>query len=39
MTKPRILRAVVVVALVAIAIVAFNQFDLLGMLRRLHGQE
>jgi hypothetical protein len=38
MTKSRVLRTLAVVALVAAAIVALNQFDLLGLLRRLHGQ-
>ena len=38
MTKSRVLRTLVVVAVIAVAIVALNQFDLLGALRRLHGQ-
>jgi hypothetical protein len=38
MTKSRVLRTLVVVALVAAAIVVFDQLDLLGLLRRLHGQ-
>jgi hypothetical protein len=38
MTKSRLVRTLVVVALIAAAGVALNQFDLLGLLRRLHGQ-
>lgn len=38
MNKSRILRTLVVLALVAVAVVALYQVDLLGLLRRLHGQ-
>ena len=37
MNKSRILRALVVVALIAVAVAALSQFDLLGALKRLHG--
>lgn len=38
MNKARILRTLVVLALVVAAAVALYQVDLLGLLRRLHGQ-
>ena len=38
MNKSRILRTLAVLALVAAAVFAFYQVDLLGLLRRLHGQ-
>jgi len=38
MNKSRILRTLVVLALVVVAVVALVQVDLLGVLRRLHGQ-
>jgi hypothetical protein len=37
MNKTRLLRTLVIVALIAAAIVALHRFDLLGALRRLHG--
>jgi hypothetical protein len=37
MTKSRLLRTLVIVALIAIVIAAMSQFDLLGALKRLHG--
>ena len=37
MTKTRLLRTLVIVALIAAATAALYQFDLLGALRRLHG--
>ncbi len=37
MNKSRILRTLVVVALIAVVIAAMSQFDLLGALKRLHG--
>jgi len=37
MNKTRILRLLVVLALVAAAVVASSQFDLPGALKRLHG--
>jgi len=37
MNKSRLLRTLVVVAVIAIVIVAASQFDLLGALKRLHG--
>ena len=38
MNKSRLLRTLVVLAIVAVALFALYQVDLLGMLRRLHGQ-
>jgi hypothetical protein len=37
MNKSRLIRALVVVALIAVVIAAMSQFDLLGALKRLHG--
>jgi hypothetical protein len=37
MNKSRLLRTLVVVALIAVVIAAMSQFDLLGALKRLHG--
>jgi hypothetical protein len=37
MNKSRLLRTLVVLAVIVVAIVALRQFDLLGALRRLHG--
>ena len=37
MNKIRLLRTLVIVALIAAVIAALYQFDLLGALRRLHG--
>jgi hypothetical protein len=38
MNKSRLLRTLVVLAIVAVALFALYQVDLLGTLRRLHGQ-
>ena len=37
MNKNRLLRTLIILVLVAAAIAALYQFDLLGALRRLHG--
>ena len=37
MNKSRLLRTLVVLAIVVVAIVALRQFDLIGAIRRLHG--
>ena len=37
MNKTRILRILVLIALLAVVVAATSQFDLLGALRRLHG--
>ena len=37
MNKSRILRTLVVLAIVAVAIVALYEVDLIGLLKRLHG--
>ena len=37
MNKTRLLRTLVIVALIAAALAALYQLDLLGALRRLHG--
>ncbi len=39
MNKSRVLRTLLVLAVVAIAIVALYQVDLIGMLKRLHGMQ
>jgi len=37
MNKTRLLRTLVVLALIAVVVAAASQFDLLGTLKRLHG--
>ncbi len=37
MNKSRILRILVLVAILAVVVAAMSQFDLLGALKRLHG--
>jgi len=37
MNKTRLLRTLVVLALIAVVVAAASQFDLLGALKRLHG--
>ena len=37
MNKSRVLRTLVVLAIIVVAFVALREFDLLGALRRLHG--
>ena len=37
MNKSRVLRTLAVLALILVVVVALRQFDLLGVLRRLHG--
>jgi hypothetical protein len=39
MNKSRVLRTLVVLAVVALVLVAMHEFDLLGVLRRLHGMD
>ena len=38
MNKSRLLRTLVVLAIVVVAVVVLTQVDLLGLLRQLHGQ-
>jgi hypothetical protein len=39
MNKSRVLRALLVLAIVAVAVYALYQVDLIGVLKRLHGMQ
>jgi len=39
MNKSRILRTLVVLAIVAVAVVALYEVDLIGVIKRLHGMQ